>query len=96
MPLRLTLRNFVPAGYVDLLCLFLIFSSLWNGERTNVVLLVCALRISMAIDGNNGDGLRSVMAHIYSALMRYLEGRPGGGHGDPSRESERKDTGAES
>lgn len=74
--MALRLMNFIPAGYVDLLCLFLVFSSLWNGERTNAVLLVCTLRLSMAIDGINGDGIRSVMAHIYSALMRYFEGRP--------------------
>lgn len=64
----LRLMNLIPAGLVDFLLISLIFPSLWRGEYESAVLLLCSLRISMAVDGLNGDGIRSVLAHIYSTI----------------------------
>ena len=62
----LRLMNWIPPGLLDLILILLILPSLWRSEYGSAVLLLCALRVSMAIDGVNGDGIRSVLAHIYS------------------------------
>jgi hypothetical protein len=60
--------NLIPPGAIDLILILLILPSLWRDQYESAVLMLCALRISMAIDGVNGDGIRSVLAHIYSRI----------------------------
>lgn len=64
----LKLMNLIPSGLLDLVLIFLILPSLWRDQYASAVLMLCTLRVSMAIDGVNGDGIRSVLAHIYSRI----------------------------
>lgn len=67
--LNLTLANFMPAFFLDVLILFGSLLMFFMGHSVEAVILLGVLRIAVAIDRANVDGIRSVLAHIYSRML---------------------------